>query len=67
MGEYSAIRNPGNGFGFGTAWGTYALIGATAADGAIRIEGTSGIPEPSTWSLLALGVGALAFLRRRRK
>jgi hypothetical protein len=66
IGDYSAVRNPGNGFGYGTGWGTYALIGGSLADGAIRIEGASGIPEPSTWSLLALGVCALAFLRRRR-
>ncbi len=69
MGYYSAMRNPGGGFGIGTAWGTYALwgVGADPADGAIRIERTSAaIPEPATWSLLALGLGALAFLRRRR-
>jgi hypothetical protein len=68
-GVYSALRNPAGGFGFGTDWGTYALLGHEPADGAIRIEGTTGsgaIPEPATWSLLALGVGALAFLRRRK-
>jgi len=65
-GDYSAVRNPAGGFGFGTDWGTYAMIG-TPGDGAILIEGTTGvIPEPATWSLLALGVGALAFLRRRK-
>jgi len=65
-GDYTALRNPGGGFGFGTGWGTYALI-ETPGDGAILIEGTTGaIPEPATWSLLALGVGALAFLRRRK-
>jgi hypothetical protein len=65
--DYTALRNPGGGFFFGTDWGTYALIGQSPADGAILIEGTSGaIPEPATWSLLALGVGALAFLRRRK-
>jgi hypothetical protein len=41
--------------------------GYPETDGAILIEGTGGvIPEPATWSLLALGVGALAFLRRRK-
>ncbi len=62
VGDYSALRNPGGSFGFGTDWVTYYT-----GDGAILIEGTGGaIPEPATWSLLALGVGALAFLRRRK-
>ena len=68
VGDYSAVRNPGGSFGFGTAWATYTALGrATGGDGAILIEGVGGaIPEPATWSLLALGVGALAFLRRRK-
>jgi hypothetical protein len=69
VGDYSAVRNPGGGFGFGPNWGTYAMMGLLETDGAILIEGTAGsgaIPEPATWSLLALGVGALAFLRRRK-
>ncbi len=65
LGDYSAIRNPGGAMGYGTDWGTYAMVGYDPGDGAILIEGTA-IPEPATWSLLALGVGALAFLRRRK-
>ena len=69
MGDPTAMRNPGNGFGYGAEWGTYAMFQFTAGDGAILIEGNGGngaIPEPATWSLLTLGLGALVYLRRRR-
>jgi hypothetical protein len=59
------------------AYGTTAINGGTsAAGGTVRIANVSGndlvlngsvaaIPEPSTYALIALGLGALYFLRRK--
>lgn len=64
------VRNTGGGFALpsGTAWGTlatnFAANGATNnTDWAIGINGTT-VPEPA--SMAALGLGALAMIRRRR-
>lgn len=59
QGNQSALRNPGGGFGIGTAWAATSVIGATL-DSAIKIEGVV-IPEPASLLLL----GAMALLRRR--
>ena len=65
VGDPSALRNPGNGFADGSDWGTYAMIGGTAGDGAILIEGTGATPEPAAYLLVAGGLGLLGLLRRR--
>ena len=63
IGEDTAWRNPGGGFGMGTSWTTASILDATWTgtwDAAILVQG---IPEPA--SLALLGLGALALIRRR--
>jgi hypothetical protein len=65
VGNGNAFRNPGGGFNFGTDWVNSTAFGATApTDGAITITGEV-VPEPAT--MLALGLGAAAMIRRRRR
>ena len=39
-GYWTQFINPGGGFGYGTAWQSWAVIGATQQDMAFRLEGT---------------------------
>lgn len=57
-GDPSALRNPGGGFGFGTAWGTAAGMLGSPNDFTLVIEGTAA-PEPATWALVGLSLLAL--------
>ncbi|MCL4209245.1 MAG: hypothetical protein HRU76_12925 [Phycisphaeraceae bacterium] len=63
VGDPTAFRNPGGGFGLGTAWGTNVLFGGPGSDHAITIEGTA-IPAPGALALL--GAAGLVARRRRR-
>jgi hypothetical protein len=64
IGDPSAIRNPGNGYGHGTNWGNLSLFGQPANDTSLRINGHALVPEPATLAVLLLG--SLAMARRRR-
>ena len=64
-------RNPGGGFGLGfpgnTAWTTMTVAyppSGPLANWGIGINGSTAVPEPAT--MAALGLGALALIRRRR-
>jgi hypothetical protein len=68
IGDYSAARNAGGGFGFGTDWVTTSVFGAGPnTDAAIQIDATSlATPEPGTMTLLGSTMAGIVFLRRRR-
>ena len=66
----------GGGAGFDLAWARDAQGNPVTLDqisyvrievltGTVQIDGLSVVPEPSTWALLGLGLGALAYSRRR--
>lgn len=72
VGDFTAIRNPGGGFQWGTGWTGYeSLFRGTPGDGAIRIEGRMGegpvVPEPCSLALLSMGFTAGVVLIQRRK
>lgn len=62
------VRNTGGGFGFGTDWIRLDQYNGDPipanSDWAIGINGTTVVPEPA--SMAALGLGALALIRKRR-
>ena len=63
IGDDTAFRNPGGGFGLGTAWQTTAALGPDwigVYDGAFKVEG---IPAPGALALL--GLAGLIGRRRR--
>lgn len=60
--DYSSFGYPG-GYGF-TDWMEQSAAGYASGDASLLVEG-SPVPEPAT--LAALGLGALAMLRRRKK
>jgi hypothetical protein len=65
----SYARNPGGGFGVpaGSAWGTLqAQFGSAGTQTGLGINGEA-IPVPEPASMIALGLGAMACVRRRRK
>jgi len=67
-GDPPGFRNPGGGFGYGTAWMTSDSFGFASADLNIQIEGAA-VPEidpNSLGSVLALVLGSLGLLERRR-
>jgi hypothetical protein len=65
VGDANAYRNPGGAFNLGTGWINSNALGAAApTDGAITITGEV-VPEPAT--MIALGFGAVAVIRRRRR
>lgn len=64
--------NPGGGFGYGSDWQDWNIIGMQQTDVAFRLEGTLGennnvVPEPSTALLIGMGLLAGAALARRRE
>jgi hypothetical protein len=69
--SFGLFINPGDGFGYGTAWQDWAVLGMDQWDIAFRLEGTTGgqttIPEPSTMLLIGCGLLGLAGLRRKLK
>jgi hypothetical protein len=64
VGDFTAFRNSGNGFGFGSSWMTSANFGS-ASDLAFQIEGNLATPEPGSIALLGGGIAALFIARRR--
>jgi hypothetical protein len=67
LGDFSAFRNPGDGFGFGNGWITSGTFGSGPdSDLAIEIDGNlAGAPEPGSIALLGGGMAAVIFARRR--
>jgi hypothetical protein len=64
VGDFTAFRNSGNGFGFGSSWMTSSNFGS-ASDLAFQIGGNLATPEPGSIALLGGGIAALFFARRR--
>jgi hypothetical protein len=63
--------NPGDGFGYGTTWRDWTVLGQAQTDLAFRLEGTQGgnnvVPEPATMLLMGIGLAGTALIRRHRK
>lgn len=70
IGDLSAARNPGGGFGSGTDWAPTSAFGAAVDDMSLRIDGIVGtavVPEPSSLLIFAgLMIPGVAFVRYRR-
>lgn len=60
--DFTSLRDPGGGFGFGSGWATYRALGYTEGDGALTVDYFL-YPEPTTLLLWSLGAGLA--LRRR--
>jgi hypothetical protein len=68
VGDLTALRDPGNGFGWGAGWQPLTIAGSPTSDGAILLEGEAGlgqVPEPASLWLIGLGLAGLAALRSR--
>jgi hypothetical protein len=68
VGNPSAVRNSGGGFGIGSDWTTTAAFGG-ATDGSITINGDAltSAPEPATYSLIGGGLLLAGLLKRVRR
>jgi hypothetical protein len=63
------IRWPGNGSSFGTEFLTDASGGVTSllvTSFSLSPAATTAVPEPATWAMLMLGLGAIGIVMRRR-
>jgi MYXO-CTERM domain-containing protein len=63
VGDQSAFRNPGGGFGLGTGWMGCDVLTGARQDMGFKLDGTV-VPAPGAAALLGLG-GLLAGRRRR--
>lgn len=63
------IRWPGNGSSFGTEFSTDVSGGVTSllvTSFSLSPAATAAVPEPATWAMMMLGLGAIGTVMRRR-